>query len=125
MSFAWAILVVGVFAAVLEILDLPTRAMEVGRRCRECLALLRDSTLTDEQKEKALQRETGPLFTLSCALAGGCVLAAALPLAALWGLDLVGWASLPAVWATLQRLDFLAAVSVAGGLAWLVLRRHV
>lgn len=124
MDLLWASLVVVVFAAVLERLDLPARADEVVRRSRECLGVLRHPTLGDDRKEAALQRHARRLFVLLAVLVGGSVLALGLPLGAVWALERVGWASFPGTWATLQRLDFLAAVSLGGGLLWLASRRR-
>lgn len=123
MDVLWASLVVACFAVVLQRLDLPVRANEVARRSRECLEILRDPALDDDRKEVALQRHARRLFVLLAVLVGGSVLALGLPLGAVWGLDRVGWASFPGTWATLQRLDFLAAVSLGGGLLWLISRR--
>lgn len=122
MEFLWASLVVAGFALVLERLDLPSRAVEVGRRSRSCLEVLRDPALTDERKEAALQGHALRLFVLLGILVGGSALALAAPLGVVWCLHQMGWASFPAVWSTLQRLDFLAVVTVAGGVVWLVAR---
>lgn len=122
MSWVWATAVVVAFAAVLEGLSLPDRAGEVGRRARACLGVLRDPGLSDGEKEEALQRHALRLFALLGLLVGGSALALGLPLGVVWGLGRAGWASFPEVWATLQRLDFLAAVSVGGAAVWLVLR---
>lgn len=124
MDVLWASLVVVGFAGVLERLGLPARAEEVARRSRECLAVLQDPALDDDRKEAALQGHARRLFVLLAVLVGGSVLALGLPLGAVWALDRVGWASFRGTWATLQRVDFLAAVSLGGGLLWLILRRR-
>lgn len=124
MSWLWAAAVVAAFAALLEGLRLPARAGEVARRSRECLEVLRDDALDDRQKEEALQGHAVRLFALLGLLVGGSALALGLPLGAVWGLDRAGWASFPRVWAILQRLDFLALVTLAGGAVWLVARRR-
>lgn len=123
MDVFWAVGVVLGFAATIEALDLPSRAREVGRRGRECLGVLRDPSLDDAAKEERLQRHALRLFGLFGILAGGSLLALGLPLGAVWGLDLVGWASFPDVLDVLERVDFLAAVTVAGLVGYVVLRR--
>lgn len=122
MEFVWAVGVVVGFAAVLEVLDLPERAREVGRRGRACLEVMQDASADDTTKEKELQQQAVRLFGLFGILAGGSLLALGLPLGAVWGLDAIGLAAFGDVLATLERLDFLAAVTVAGVAGWLVVR---
>lgn len=123
MSFVWATGVVVVFAVVVARLDLTERAREVGRRSIDCLAALRDPALDDDAKEKALRRQSLRLFGLLAILVGGSALALGLPLGAVALLELMGMASLERVLAVLQRIDFLAAVTVLGAAAYLLGRR--
>lgn len=123
MALVWASLVVVVFAVVIERLDLPDRAREVGRRSRSCLDALRDPTLGDDAKEEELRRQAVRLFGLFGRLAGGSLLALGLPLGALWGLDALGLASLSAVLSVLERWDFLVGATVVGVATYLLIRR--
>lgn len=123
MDLFWAVGVVVGFAATIEILDLPDRAREVGRRGRACLEAVRDPALDDAAKEERLQRHALRLFGLFGLLTGGSLLAIGLPLGAVWGLDFVGWASFSDVLGVLERLDFLAVVTGAGVVAYAVVCR--
>lgn len=123
MNLFLAVLVVVAFAVILESLDLPERAREVGSRARDSLGTLRSTELDDRVKEKALQRQAVRLFGLLGILAGGSLLAVGLPLLGVWLLQLVGVASLDGVLSVLERLDFLAGATVIGGLTYLVVRR--
>jgi hypothetical protein len=122
MSLLWALFVVVGFAALLHVCRLPAYAREVGHRGRACLEVVRDPTMDDRAKEEALQGHARRLFVLLGILGGGSILALGLPLGAVWLLDLGGVASLPRVWATLERVDFLLGTVIAGTLAYLVLR---
>lgn len=122
MSFGLAVFVVIAFAVTIERLDLPKKAREVGSRATASLELLRDPSLTDDHKERALQREAVQLLRLFAILAGGGLLAIILPLAAVWGLDLLGLTSLGAVLSVLERIDFLVGVSLVAGFYFLVRR---
>lgn len=123
MSFLLAVFVVVSFAAVVEVLGLPSRAREVGRRAGSCLDLLRDPSLDDDQKEQGLRRESLHLFRLLGQLTGGSLLALCLPLLTVWGLGRLGISSLGEVLAVLERLDFLVGATVLGLVVFLVARR--
>lgn len=122
MNFALAILVVVGFATTIDLLNLPAHAREVGQRNTDCLNVLRDASLTDDAKERALQRHARRLFVLLGILVGGSFLALFLPLLAVWLLDEVGVGSFHTVLSVLQRFDFLAGTMVVGLLGYLLVR---
>lgn len=122
MNIALAILVVVGFASTIDVLELPKHAQEVGRRNADCLAVLRDASLPDQDKEDKLQRHARRLFVLLGILVGGSVLALFLPLSTVWLLEQVGVGSFHSVLSVLQRLDFLAGTTVAGLLGYLLVR---
>ncbi|MFB6248524.1 MAG: hypothetical protein ABEL97_08145 [Salinibacter sp.] len=111
------------FAALLHLFRLPAYAREVGRRGRDCLAVVRDEAMADRAKEEALQAHARRLFVLLGVLGGGSVLALGLPLGVVWLLDRGGVASLPDVWATLERPDVLLGTVVVGTAGYLLVRR--
>lgn len=123
MAYLWASLVVGGFALLIDRLGLPDRSREVGRRSGACLDVLRNPAVGDERKEQELRRQALGLFGLFGRLAGGGLLAVALPLGAVWGLDALGLASLPAVLSVLEQWEFLLGAAVVGGPVYLVVRR--
>ena len=122
MSVLLAVLVVVGFAALLHLFRLPAYAREVGRRGRDCLAVVRDEAMDDRAKEEALQGHARRLFVLLGILGGGSLLGLGLPLGVVGLLDWGGLASLSGVWATLERLDFLAGTVIVGTLGYLVFR---
>ena len=122
MSLLWATFVVVGFAALLHLLRLPGYAREAGRRGRACLAVVRDETMDDRDKEDALQGHARRLFVLLGILGGGSLLALGLPLGAVGLLDWGGVASLERVWGTLERIDFLAGTLIVGTLGYLAFR---
>jgi hypothetical protein len=123
MSFALALFVVVGFAATIEWLDLPDQAREVGRRSARSLEVVRDSSMSDREKEEALQQQTGELFWLLGVLVGGSMLALGGPLVVVWGLGKMGVGSFSGAIGVLERLDFLAGVTVVGGLGYVLYRR--
>lgn len=123
MNFALALFVVVGFAAMLEYLGLPDRALTVGRRSGRSLQVLRDNSLKDREKEAALQRQARKLFRLFGMLMGGSLLALGLPLGVIWVLGQVGIGSFWGTIGVLERIDFLVGVTVTGLLGYLVSRQ--
>lgn len=123
MSLLLASLVVLAFAVATELLGLPSRAREVAHRGRECVHVLRDPSLDDRAKERALQAEALQLFRLSLLLVLGGVSALLLPLGAVWLLDATGVGSFDGVLLVLQRLDFLGVVLLAGLVVYALIPR--
>jgi hypothetical protein len=123
MNFALALFVVVGFAATIEYFDLPDRAQAVGKRSGRSLEVLRDDSLGDREKEQALQSQSRELFRLLGILTGGSALALGLPLGVVWLLGQVGIGSFWGTMNVLERLDFLAGVTVVGGLGYFFVRR--
>jgi hypothetical protein len=123
MNFALAVFVVVGFAATIEYSDLPDRARTVGERSSRSLAILRNDSLGDREKEKALQSQSRELFWLLGILTGGSALALGLPLGIVWLLGQVGVGSFWGTMSILERLDFLAGVTVVGGAGYFLMRR--
>ena len=123
MSFALAVFVVVGFAATIEYFDLPDRARTVGERSSRSLAILRNDSLGDREKEKALQSQSRELFRLLGILAGGSALALGLPLGIVWVLGRLGVGSFWGTMSILERIDFLAGVTVVGGAGYFLMRR--
>ena len=123
MNVALALFVVVGFAATIEWLDLPDRAREVGRRSSRSLEVLRDSSMSDREKEEALQQQSGELFWLLGLLVGGSMLAIGGPLVVIWGLGKMGVGSFSGAVGVLERLDFLAGITVVAGLGYVLYRR--
>ena len=123
MNFALALFVVVGFAATIEYFDLPDRARTVGERSSRSLAVLRDDSLGDREKEKALQSQSRKLFRLLGIPAGGSVLALGLPLGIVWVLGRLGGGAFWGTMSILKRIDFLAGVTVVGGAGCFFMRR--
>ena len=122
MNFALAVFVVVGFATTIEYFDLPDRARTVGERSSRSLAILRNDSLGDREKEKALQSQSRELFWLLGILTGGSALALGLPLGIVWLLGQVGVGAFWGTMSILERLDFLAGVTVVGGAGYFLMR---
>ena len=104
MNFALALFVVVGFAATIEYFDLPDRARTVGERSSRSLAILRNDSLGDREKEKALQSQSRELFWLLGILTGGSALALGLPLGIVW---LLGQLDVGSFWSAMSILERL------------------
>ncbi|PQJ35623.1 hypothetical protein BSZ35_14375 [Salinibacter sp. 10B] len=123
MNVVLAVFVVVGFAATIEYFDLPLHARNVTQRGSDSLAVLRDDSLSDLEKEEALQRQARRLFGLLGILAGGSILALGAPLGIVWLLGRVGIGSFERTLSVLQRLDFLGGTILVGALAYLFIQR--
>lgn len=123
MNFALALFVVVGFAVIIEYLGLPDRARAVGRRSKTSLSVFRDDSMEDTEKERVLQEQSRQLFRLLGILLGGSILALGIPLVLIWLLERVGIGSFWGTLGVLERIDFLAGVTVAGLLGYLLGRR--
>lgn len=119
MNVVLATLVVVGFALTIEYLDLPGHARTAGQRGIASLQVIRNSSMKDREKEKALQRQARSLFGLLCILLGGSALAIAVPLAGVWALTQLGLGSFAGTLSVLERLDFLAGATAVGVLGYL------
>jgi hypothetical protein len=122
MNFVLALFVVVGFAATLEYLNLPGHARAAGNRSKDSLGVLRDDSLSDRQKEEALQQQSGELFRLLGILLGGSVLALGLPLGTVWLLEQMGVGSFWGTMSILERIDFLVGVTLVGGVGYFAFR---
>lgn len=123
MNVALALFVVVGFAITLEYLELPRYARNVTRRGTDSLQVLQNSSLSDAEKEEALQRHARRLFMLLGILGGGSGLALGVPLGGVWLLEKVGVGSFAGTLAILQRIDFLIGTIIVGILAYLLVQR--
>ena len=123
MNFVLASFVVVGFAVTIDLLGLVNQAMEVGKRSKESIEVLRDSSMSDREKEEAMQDQSRKLFVLFGILLGGGGLALALPLAIVWLLGRAGIGTFHGTLATLSRVDFLIGIIVVGIPIYLLTRR--
>lgn len=123
MSLPLAILLVAAFVLLLERAGLPRHAKAAADGARDTLRVIADHSLTDDAKERRLRREALRLFGLFGRIMLGTAVAAGVPLALLWTLDLLGVASLPDTLHLLARWDFILPLALFGTLAYFAVRR--
>lgn len=124
MNLVASVLVVVSFVVLLYCLRLVEQAREVLVVSRNSLAVLTDSALSDEAKEKALQKSAIRLFYHLAFLLVGTAIALFSPIGAVWLLSRFGLVSLNAVLEILMRWDFIVVASVVSIGAWMALSKH-
>lgn len=90
-SYAGAALMIAGFSWLLLRLQLPEQAARITIMVRASVATMSDSSLSDRQKERALQKSSIALFGQFLKITLGLAAALVLPLAAVW---LIGFTSL-------------------------------
>lgn len=120
-NFALAVFVVAGFGALVNYLGLISRIHSVKKRSKETVRILRDSSLSDQQKQEELQHQSRKLFKLLGIFVGGNLLALLSPLAVVWILAELGVGSFLKTLAILSRADFLLGVTILGALIYLIM----
>lgn len=109
-----ACLVVIAFAVLVHVTGLVTRTRAVVDVANGALRTVRDASLSDDQKEAAMQRSTVRMLGLLGVLVAGTAFALAAPIALVWVLDALELLSLDGVLAMLVRWEFLLGGTVLG-----------
>lgn len=104
-------LVVG-FVALAKLLRLAEHGEAVVALSRRSLAIVRDTGLSDETKESALQENAKRLFWLAFLLAGGAGAAILMPAGLVWMCDRIGWLSFESVCTVALSPTFIAVSCV-------------
>lgn len=118
MNLLLATLVVVLFSVLLQRMHVASHARDATRQARRTASVFRDPLLDDRSKERELQRSAVRLLRLSGRIAGLSLFALLLPLAGVFVLDRLGWASGPEVLGILQRADFLVGAAVIGTVSY-------
>ena len=113
-----AVVVVIVVAILLDVFGLVKRTGEVVSIGRLAATTLRDTKLSDAEKERQMQRNSLQLFRLLGVLIIGSAAALLAPLALIWLADFVGLLSFSGVLDMFLRWDFIIAGTILGVAAY-------
>lgn len=123
MAWLGAAFLVGAAMALFVLLRMPATNREILAAAGQSLSVIGSTTLSDDEKERALRRCALRLFGLLGRLAIGGAAALLLPLAVLWLLDRFEWVDLDAVVGTATSPLFLVGSVAVGLMALRVLKR--
>jgi hypothetical protein len=110
------------FAVALERFRITERARAIVDSARDSLAVFRDPTLDDAEKERLTQKSALSIFALTGTIAALAIAALLAPLAVVWILDRAGLAAISDVFDLLESPLFLLAASAVGVGAFLLSR---
>lgn len=119
MNILGATLIVIVFAVLLHLLGLVQRTREVLTIGREASNTLRDTTISDSEKERRMQQSSLRMFRLLALLIIGTAVALTAPLALLWTMQFAGLLSVENVLQMFVRWDFIVGASILGIAAYI------
>jgi hypothetical protein len=100
------------FLALLQAFGIIEKSRNVGVLSGESFNIIRVTTLSDEDKEKILQKNAKRLFRLFISLTIGGVVAIALPLAILYVADRLEWLSMVSVFSVAISSPFIVMSSI-------------
>lgn len=121
-EYAGAIFLVIGFIVILKVSRLVDKSTRVINISRQAVAILRDSEMSDEDKESAMQSHAKQLIGLFFLITIGGVAAVVLPVVMIWGLDRLGLISLDAVLGVALSWPFIVATTVVIIVALLIRR---
>lgn len=124
MALAGAVFLVIGFVLLVRMFGLVGKCRHVFDLVQSSVAVLRDPSLDDDARERALQSHAKQLFGLFFLLTAGAVLALALPAGLIWLLDVLRVVSLRAVLEMTLSWQFLTATTLLGAAAWRLMRRR-
>lgn len=114
------------FAVIVQVLGLVRHASSAMTLSNDAMKVLSNASLSDEEKERAMQTKAVKLFRLFFVLTFGGIVALLAPVAVVWGLDRLGLVSLDGVMHAALSWPFIVGVTViAVALFWFMGRpRH-
>lgn len=124
MALAGAVFLVIGFVLLVRMFGLVGKCQHVFDLVQSSMAVLRDPSLDDHARERALQSHAKQLFGLFFLLTAGAALALALPAGLIWILDVLRVVSLRAVLEMTLSWQFLTVTTLVGVAAWGLMRRR-
>lgn len=123
-QYAGAIFLVLGFIFILKIFRLVEKSTRVINISRQAMTELRNTELSEDDKELAMQSHAKQLAGLFLFIVTGSLAAVFLPFLTIWGLDTLGLLSIDAVMGVALSWPFIIATTVLLVLAFIVSRKR-
>ena len=124
MNWLGAVSIVVVFVLFLQLFKVVSSSKQVVHLAKTAAGVVKDKTLSDLEKEKAMQSYSVSLFKYFFMIAIGCALALCIPLGLVWGFDRLGLMSFDRVLAITLSWQFILATTLLGGLGYFLVARE-
>lgn len=122
MAIALAVLLLLLVSWLFQILGVFHNSGRVFEHAREVSAIMLADTLSDREKEQRMQQQSLAMFRLFFLILLGSAGALGVPVAALYGLDAIGWVHADPVISVTLSWPFLVAALVFFTVLYLVRR---
>lgn len=123
-QYAGAIFLVLGFIFILKIFGLVEKSTRVINISKQAMTELRNTELSEDDKELAMQSHAKQLAGLFLFIVTGSLAAVFLPFLTIWGLDILGLLSIDAVMGVALSWPFIIATTVLLVLAFIVSRKR-
>ena len=120
MDLLGALLVIVLFAFLLNVVRLVPKTREVISIGQQAMATLRNEALSDDEKERKMQKDSLRLLWLLLVLVAGSIVALLVPLALIWLSEFAGLFSVAGVLDMFMRWDFILGGTVLGIATYIV-----
>lgn len=125
MSYVGAILLVMGFLVLINYLKVIEKSSKVIGIAKQSIVIVRDSEISDLQKERAMQKYAKELLLLFLFITAASLLALAIPFALVWLMELVGLLSIESVITTTLSWDFIVGSIVLSIIViWIMSRKN-
>jgi len=123
MAWLGAIVLAVGFITIVHYLQLVAKTKTVSQIATQAMQTIGDKSLSDEVKEKQLQKHSLTLMGLFLILLAGGIAAIGVPSALVWGMEQAGWLKLSDVMATTISWQFLLLTTLIGIVVTVVWRK--
>ena len=120
MDLLGALLVIVLFTFLLHVVRLVPKTREVISIGQRAMATLRDEALSDDEKERRMQKDSLRLLWLLLVLVAGSIVALLVPLALIWLSEFAGLFSVAGVLDMFMRWDFILGGTALGIATYIV-----
>ena len=125
MSIIGAVLLVVGFLVIIKYLKVIEKSSQVISIAKRSIVIVKDSEMSDLQKEIAMQKFAKELLFLFLIITAGSILALAIPFALVWIMELAGLLSIQSVIALTLTWEFiLASIVISIVVFWLISRKN-